>query len=171
MRLALLAALTAVLMGCITPPSPSQRLADCAFEMNHATRFGRMDLAAEQVGPTAREDFVRRHSGWGQSIRVVDVELTSIRFIGFIDRGHADVSLRVSWQHASEAELRETQLSQRWQDDGGKWLMMSEQRVSGPAGLFNDPVVDERKAPEEPGVTDPTPKRSSYFRTRVIAGD
>jgi hypothetical protein len=167
MRRAPLAALIAVLAGCITPPSPSQRLADSAFEMNHATRFGRIDLAAEQVGPVVREDFLRRHSAWGQGIRVVDVELTGIRFI---DRSQAEVSLRVAWLREAEADLRDTQLSQRWRDDEGKWLMMSEQRVSGSAGLFNEPLA-ERKADGDESVTDSAPKRPSYFRTRVIAGD
>jgi hypothetical protein len=168
MRRAPLAALTAVLAGCITPPSPSQRLADSAFEMNHATRFGRIDLAAEQVEPIVREDFVRRHSAWGEGIRVVDLELTAIRWI---DRSHAEVSLKVSWLRAAEADLRDTQLSQRWHDGEGKWLMMSEQRVAGSAGLFNEPAAEERKGDGEESVAAPAPSRPSHFRTRVIAGD
>ena len=154
--------------GCITPPSQAQRLADSAFEMNNAARFGRFDLAIEQVAPSAREDYARRHAAWGRSVRVVDVELSGIRWI---DQSHAEVSLHVSWLGAAEADLRDTQLSQRWQDDHGTWQMTSEERVSGSAGLFHKHAPAGGADDDEASAKEAASSRRSAFRTRVIASE
>jgi len=89
----------------------------------------------------------------------------------WVERNHADVSLHVSWLRTAEADVQDTQLSQRWHDDEGKWLMTSEERVAGAVGLFNEPAAQGPKGDGEQSAPDPAPKRPSYFRTRVIAGD
>ena len=63
------------LPACFAPPGPMERLNMSAYDLNTATRFGRMDVALEHVAQDAQVDFMARHAKWGRGIRVVDVEL------------------------------------------------------------------------------------------------
>jgi hypothetical protein len=153
MRKALLTLGIAALGGCVPPISPGQLLADSAYDMNTATRFGRMDVALEHVGPAAQGDFTKRHAGWGRELRIVDVELTGLRMRA---SDEADVTVNVMWQRPDEAHVRSTQLAQRWQDARGGWRMTSEERSGGDVGLLG-----ERSGPT-------APQRVGY-QTKVIA--
>jgi hypothetical protein len=135
MRKALLALGIAAPLGCVPPVSPGQLLADSAYDMNTATRFGRMDVALEHVGPAAQEDFTKRHEGWGRDKRIVDVELTGLRMRA---SDEADVTVSVMWQRPDEAHVRFTQLAQRWQDGRGGWRMTSEELSGGDVGLLGE---------------------------------
>jgi hypothetical protein len=148
-----LAALALLAAACMSPTTPTQRLADSAMEMNTATRFGRMDVALEHVAAEARPEFFKKHAAWGRAVRIVDVELAGMSLVG---KDEADVFLSVSWQRASEAELRLTHVAQRWRDDRG-WRVMSEERKAGDYGLLGEATVVMEPAPGD-----------SQFKTRVI---
>jgi hypothetical protein len=145
------------LVGCFNPGSPSHRLAESAYDMNTATRFGRMDVALEHVGPKAREAFAKTHSGWGKSVRIVDLEFGGM---SLKNKGsEAEVFVTVTWQRFDEADVRVTSLAQRWTDVRGTWSLSSEDRNGGDAGLLGEATK----------ALDPSaaPARTSY-RTRVI---
>jgi hypothetical protein len=145
------------LVGCWNPGSPSHRLAESAYDMNTATRFGRMDVALEHVGSQAREAFAKKHSGWGKSVRIVDLEFGGMNLK---NKGNeADVFVTVTWQRFDEADVRVTSVTQRWTDVRGTWSLMSEEEKGGDAGL----LAEAGKALEAPSA----PARASY-RTRVI---
>lgn len=156
----LLAALTlgsvGAAAGC-TPPSLTDRLTDAAINMNQATRFGRMDIALEHVGPKARDEFAKHHVDWGRTTRIVDLELVGM---SMPEKDHAEVYLTVSWQRANEGDLRVTHVTQHWKNDRGTWLMTSEERKAGDPGLLGERVTPE-----------PAPTRPSQFPTRVIHGN
>jgi len=120
--------------GCVAlPPGPMERLSNAAFDLNTATRFGRMDIAAASVAAESRADFGRRHRAWGKEIRIVDVELEGVQVL---DEGAAEVDLTVSWQRADEAVIRSTTLAQRWTQTGSDWKLVDETASSGSPGLF-----------------------------------
>lgn len=164
-RKALFAAAALVgLAGCLTPPSQAQLLADSAYEMNTASRFGRIDVALDHVGAHSQDDFSRRHAGWGREMRIVDVELTSLRMIA---KDEASVLVSVAWQRPADAIVRFTHLAQCWRDErGGGWLLVSEEPVGGDSGLLGEPTknsagaapdeVDAAPAEPSPRVTDPS---------------
>ncbi|WP_437315965.1 hypothetical protein [Sorangium sp. So ce385] len=162
---ALLALSLALLAGCGIAPSNSQRLTEAALEMNTAARFGRMDVALERVGSTAREDFMRRHADWGARLRVVDVE-----FGGFemTQRDEAEVYLDVLWLRHDEATVRTTRIAQRWRDERGHWELVGEERKDGDAGLLGEPPPKEKPTGEAAGAIDPGRQPGLSLHTRVI---
>jgi hypothetical protein len=134
----------AALAGCIAPMTPMQRMQDAANDLTTASRFGRMDMAMERVSQTSRDEFTRKHAGWGSAIRIADCDLSGLRLL---DKDHAAVTLTVSWQRIDESDLRGTQISQKWQDHQGKWLLESEERIAGDVGLLGEPTTVVRAAP------------------------
>jgi len=127
--------------GCLAPPSPATRVTDAARELNIASRFGRLDLAAAGTDPNARKAFIQRRSHWGSGLRVVDVELAGLRMS---DSSNAVVQIDVAWVAAENTRLRVTRIAQTWSDSGGGWLLTRERRISGDRGLFGEPVPRSR---------------------------
>lgn len=122
----------------MAPMSPVQRMQDAANDLTTATRFGRMDMALERVSHASRDEFLRKHAGWGSTIRIADCDLSSLRLL---DREHAAVTLTVNWQRIDESELRGTQIAQKWRDHRGRWLLESEERIAGDIGLLGEPTT------------------------------
>lgn len=172
---AVAAVLALGLSACIMPPTSSQRLAESAYDLNNATRFGRMDIAVEHVKDTAREDFARRHAGWGRSVRVVDFEFGGV---GMRKDGDADVLVTVNWQRLDETTMRSTELAQRWSEKRGTWWMVSEEERSGDRGLLADlgklgATPASNAAPDANAVAPApaaqvAPPPRARFQTRVI---
>lgn len=126
----------AALVGCIAPPTAADRLTDAAYEMNMATRFGRMDVALSYIGEKARKQFVATHAPWGRGIRISDLEFAGV---DMPSKEEATVLVHVSWQRIDESTLRTTSILQKWKDIEDKgWLIVEEKRVSGEAGLIDD---------------------------------
>jgi hypothetical protein len=164
MSRALLAAAALFLGASACAPSSAQRLAESANNLNMAARFGRMDMAAELVVAKSSDDFTKRHAGWGQSVRLVDIEINSMHSV---DSDNADVTVSVSWIGPDDTTLRLTELKQRWHDARGTWKLVSEERLGGEYGLFGD--VAPRSAPEaQPDKA--AASREAQFRTRVLSG-
>ncbi len=81
------------------PPSSAQLLAETADDLSNEARFGRIDLAIDHVKDSSREDFSKKHAGWGRVLRIVDYE-----FSGLQKRkdGDFDVYVTVSWHMLNE---------------------------------------------------------------------
>jgi len=125
----------------MVPTTPTDKLMDAAYDHNTAVRFGRMDVALELVASATREDWVRRHAAWGDRVRVVDLELADIRMK---TRDEAEVRVRVAWQRVDEAELRTTELVQKWIDKSG-WHVDTERCASGDRALIDCPETSKDK--------------------------
>lgn len=138
LRLAMALVLLTAASACIMPPPASERASDAARELNLAARFGRMDVAVERTAGVARQQFIERHSEWGRSLRIVDIELAGIEMS---DTFHALVYVDISWERMDEGTLRVTRLAQSWQDEGKGWQLMRERRVTGDLGLFGERVA------------------------------
>jgi hypothetical protein len=162
-------ATSAILLGlglsaCVAPPSASQRLAESAYDLNTAARFGRMDVALEHVREAAREEFSKKHQAWGKAIRIVDCDFggLSIR-----KDGEADVTITVSWQRPNESTLRATDISQRWADTRGTWWMLREEETGGDPGLLAELTRARAAAPAAAPEAAPATTRGRY-QTKVI---
>lgn len=120
--------------------SSSQRLSDAARDLNVATRFGRLDVAAEHAEQSTRAQFLERRALWGTAIRIADVEVTGIKVK---DREHAEVLVQLAWLHIRENLLHSTVLRQHWENPEQKgWVLTREEHASGGEGLFGSTEGD-----------------------------
>src|SRR5438067_10312587 len=117
------ASIPLALAACFSQPHGAAKVQEVATELNVNTRFGRMEMAAEQVAPKEREEFLRHRTGWGGRIRVADAEIIGLSMKGDDD---ADVTLRVAWFRPDEGELRITMVKQAWHDFKGDWKLTGE---------------------------------------------
>lgn len=140
-----LAPVVLVLAGCIAPPGPVERLNNAAYELNSATRFGRMDVAVAHVAPAVQDDFLQRHGAWHRELRIVDVELSGLRLV---TPETAEVRLAVSWHRPADTIMRTSLIAQKWTRRDGDWMLAEELRVGGDDGLF--PAPDLEAAPLDP---------------------
>jgi hypothetical protein len=162
MRKALVTALAVPFLLCGCPlgqQAPAARAQEAASDFNLNTRFGRMELAAEQVSAKGRDGFLQRRRAWGGKIRVADYELQGLKMKGDDD---ADVYVKVAWTRVDEGDLRVTTLQQRWHSYKGDWKLDDEKRVDGDVGLLGEAV---------PASAAPAAPRNAQFPTiRLGAG-
>lgn len=144
------------LAACMTPPSPAERVTDAAMELNLAARFGQLDVAVGRTAKSGRPDFMRRHAAWGQTLRIVDVEMASLTLP---ESDRAVVLVDYAWVRNNEGTMRATRVEQHWKDDAG-WHLVREKRVAGDIGLLGEPV------PETPAAAP-----DKHFATRTIHED
>jgi hypothetical protein len=130
--------LAGALAACMPPQVPAREVSDVARDFNIATRFGRMDVAAEHTSKTHRQRFLDSRAGWGTDLRVVDVELSQLNVP---DAETAEVVIDIAWVRMDENLLRSTRIHQEWENPGGGWLLNAERRVSGDVGLLGEKVV------------------------------
>jgi len=123
--------------GCAIPPTSAERLAESANDLNTAVRFGRMDIAMDNVKESYRDDYARLHSAWGRALRVVDWEVSGMRMR---KDGDADVNVVVTWQRFDETTMRSTALYQRWTPYRTSWSLVTEEERGGDPGLISDIV-------------------------------
>ena len=156
-----LCSLVAVLMaavgaGCMTPPTPAERVTDAAMNLNVAARFNQLDVAVAHASKATREDFMKRHAAWGQSLRIVDVEMASL---SLPESDRAIVLVDYAWIRNTEGTMRATRVEQTWRDDAG-WHLVREKRIAGDVGLLGEPVPEA--PPRQP---------DKQFATRTIHED
>ncbi len=136
----------------------SQRLVDAARELNEASRFGRMDVAADLAARGAETSFLERRRTWGNDVRVVDVNVASVEFA---DQFSAEVMVQIAWTHMAQGTLNNTTLKQSWEDRKHEgWKLTREQRVEGAQGLFGEAASQPHPQPR-PDVHFPSKTLSS----------
>ena len=140
------------LSACVAPPTSTARLAESAYDLNEAARFGRMDVALEHVRDTARDEFNRKHARWGKAVRIVDYEVAAVTLR---KDGDAEVTVTVNWQRPDETTMRSTELSQRWTDKRGAWWMITEDERGGDPGLLGTAAPQAIDASAMPGLAPP----------------
>jgi hypothetical protein len=151
------------LAGCIAPTSGTQKLADTAYDMNNASRFGRMDVALEHVAMKSREQFQKEHAGWMRNARIVDIDFNGIQVK---KDGDGEVSVTLTWQRADESTTRTTTLVQRWTETRNVWTMASEE-AKGDEGLLGEKEKAKDASDATSVATPKLPERPRY-QTRVI---
>ncbi len=142
--------------ACVTPPSPAERVTDAAMELNLAARFGQIDVAVSRTARGARPDFMKRHAAWGQTLRIVDVEMASL---SLPESDRAVVLVDYAWVRHTEGTMRATRVEQHWKEDGG-WHLVRERRIAGDLGLLGEVVQIV-----------PSQHPDAHFATRTIQAD
>jgi hypothetical protein len=155
-KLCSLLAILTTLGGCMTPPSPAERVTDAAMALNIAARFNQLDVAVSHASSKERPEFMKRHAAWGQSLRIVDVEMASL---SLPESDRALVLVDYAWIRNTEGNMRATRVEQTWKDDAG-WHLVAEKRVAGDIGLLGEPLPDA-----------PPPQPDKQFATRTIHED
>ena len=131
-----LALFAAVLDGCMANRSSTDKLLDAAHEHNGAVRFGRMDIALEHVSASTKGEWLRRRAAWKNGVRIIDVELEGMQLTTATE---ANVQVRVSWQRIDEADLRSTEVIQKWRSNNGPWQLVTEDCTAGDTTLLAEP--------------------------------
>lgn len=126
----------AVLGGCFANRSSTDKLLDAAHEHNGAVRFGRMDIALDHVSATSKSQWLQRRAGWKNNVRIIDVELEGMTLDANND---ANVQVRVAWQRIDEADMRSTEVVQKWRSSSGPWQLVNEDCTGGDSTLLVDP--------------------------------
>lgn len=132
--------------ACATQTSGLARAQEAAQEMNLNTRFGRMELAVENVAPETREEFVSHRRAWGNKLRIADTEMAGLRKVA---DENVEVLVRVAWFRMADQDLKVTTLKQKWHDFKGDWKLVSETRLEGDIGLIGEPVAEAPPQPRE----------------------
>lgn len=111
---------------------------EAAQELNVNARFGRMEMAAEHVAPTAKEQFFERRKAWGNRVRVADYEVAGMR----LAKGEEDAEMvvKIAWYRVDEGDLHQTTLRQKWHDFKGAWKLTEESRIDGDIGLLGERI-------------------------------
>ncbi|HSQ63160.1 MAG TPA: hypothetical protein VLM85_08080 [Polyangiaceae bacterium] len=145
--------------GCMMPPTGAALIQQTAQEFNFDTRFGRMEMAVEQVSPKYLERFQKRHRYWGGVIHVTDAEMMGMKMKGQED---CDVDVRVGWYRVNEGDLRTTIVRQRWHRFTAGWRLDGEERADGDVGALGEAV----------DVIEPdAPTKSAQFPTVQLGSD
>ena len=58
----------------------------------------------------------------------------------------ANVQVRVAWQRVDEADLRSTEVVQKWRTTNGPWQLMTEDCTGGDTTLLAEPEKEKAKA-------------------------
>jgi hypothetical protein len=124
-------------LGCLNQPTGAALVQQTTQEFNVNTRFGRMALASEDVAPSYRAEFAKRHRMWGGPVRVTDAETAGMRMKG-VDQ--ADVLVRVGWYRVDEGDLHVTTIKQSWHRYKTAWLLDGEERTDGDVGVLGERV-------------------------------
>jgi hypothetical protein len=130
----------AALGGCMAGRTSTDKLLDAAHEHNGAVRFGRMDIALEHVSASTKSEWLRRRTAWKNSVRIIDVELEGMQLQ---TNSEANVQVRVAWQRIDEADLRSTEVVQKWRTTNGPWQLMTEDCTGGDTTLLVEPEKEK----------------------------
>ena len=147
-----------VFAGCAIPPTAAERLAESAYDLNTAARFGRMDIAIESVKDSYLEEYTKKHASWGKALRIVDYEVSGLKMR---KDGDADVTVTITWQRFDETTMRNTELHQLWTPRRVSWALVSEEERGGDPGLITN-IVSLKSDDAAPV---PTPIRRAQSRT------
>jgi hypothetical protein len=140
--LALIAPLSA---GCILQNlAPTQQLQDRMFLLNDQTRWGRIELAAQQVVPAFRATFVRTRREWGESIAVADTDVSALVIAP--DGDSATSTVEITWYDQATLDLRGTVLRQHWAKTDAGFLLDGESVLSGDETLLASPEDEEESS-------------------------
>lgn len=161
LTLAILALSLVGAAGCITAPRGVAKAQETLNDFNLHARFGRLEVAAEDVAQAARAEFIQHRAGWGSKVRIADSEVIGIQVTNK-EQTEVRANVRIAWYRANEGELHVTVLRQSWRDVKGDWKMMREERGDGDIGLIGETM--ERVAAES------EPSRRAQFPTVKLTG-
>ena len=140
---------TVLVAACGGAQKNQETLTDSIRAYNDGMRWARYEIAASQIPPKERAEFVDEMDERGDNLKITDYEVVKVDTRGAKE---AKVQIKVSWYLDNIGTLRETHAVQLWERQGKVWLMVSETRLRGDEmpGL-GEPVGETAAARAEPG--------------------
>jgi hypothetical protein len=124
-----------LLAGCfLENASSAKKLNDAVTEMNKATRWGQIGMAAQMVEPVYRQKFIANHSRWGELVQVADSEVVHVEIAPGDESAIAFVTYQ--WYEMEAMTLHESVVRQRWSRAGDGYALLSEVVIRGDGRLF-----------------------------------
>jgi len=123
------ALITLFAFGCGAAQSrDTATLGEAVQSYNDGVRWERYEVAANQVPPRERSQFVD-----DMDQRAHDVKITEYDVVRVDPKGDhaARVQIKMSWYKTAEGTVHETSAVQRWERHGKAWWMVEETRLRG----------------------------------------
>lgn len=122
-----------------------ETLADSIRSYNDGMRWARYEVAASQIPPKERAEFVDAMDERGDNLKITDYEVVKVDTRG---PKEAKVQIKVSWYLDNIGTVKETHAVQLWERHGKVWWMVDEARLRGDEmpGL-TEPATDTAVAP------------------------
>lgn len=130
-----LAPLRRALMGvalaaCITPGQQRvELLSRSAQEFNADLRWGRFETAASSLPPDEARRFLARVDLLEKDLVMADFEVTQIKLGD--PTTSATVLVAFEWYQHSDPVIRRTVVEQKWEHQGGAWMVIEQRRLRG----------------------------------------
>ena len=157
-----------VLVNCLalacgaTAPNTA-RARDSIREFNTQTRFGRIEIAAENVAPEYQHDYAEHRRQWNALYHVTDVTLAELKEAPRVSGKPSQLIAiaQVAWYRSDVGEVDGTSVSQTWTARGASYFLTEEHVVGGNPALF-DPTPREILRP---------PAESKAFKVLPLTGE
>jgi hypothetical protein len=135
-----------LLSGCfLDEAGPGKKLSDAVTEMNKATRWGQVGMAAGMVDPSYREKFVQNHAHWGNEVQLADSEVLQIEMQPGGESAIAMISYE--WYMTEAMTLHQSVVRQRWSQAGEGYALISELVVQGDGRIFSLQAPEAKPVP------------------------
>jgi hypothetical protein len=135
-----------LLGGCLFQnASAATKLRESLAEMNKATRWGQLGLAAQMVVPLYREQFIKNHAHWGKTVQLADSEIVHVQMA----KGDEDAVAMIAyeWYQTESMTLHQSVVRQRWSRTGDGYALLSEVVVQGDGRLLAPSAHDSPGKP------------------------
>ena len=146
---------TVLVAACGGAQKRQEELSDAVRSYNDGMRWARYEIAASQIPPKERAEFVDEMDERGDNLKITDYEVVKVDSRGTKE---AKVQIKVSWYLDNIGTLKETHAVQLWERQGKVWLMVNEARLRGDEmpGL-SEPSGETAAAPVDPAAPDSPP--------------
>lgn len=150
------------LAACGGSTQNSLRARDSIREFNTQTRFGRIELAAQNVAPEYQAEYAEHRRQWNSLYHVTDVSLTEMHELPIKKDEPARIRARAqfAWYRGDVGEVDGTAVEQTWTSRGNAYFLTEEHVVGGNPALF-DPTPRQILRP---------PAESKQFPTLPLTG-
>ena len=141
---------TVLVAACGGAQKRQEELSDAVRSYNDGMRWARWEIAASQIPPKQRAEFVDEMDERGDNLKITDYDVVKVDTNG---SKQARVQVKMSWYLDNTGTLKETHAVQTWELQGKVWFMVEETRLRGDEmpGL-SEPAGETAAAPADPGV-------------------
>ena len=143
---ALLSLFAMLWSGCISGMgySTEDRVTAAAREYGPGVRWGRLEDAAIHLKVEQKKRFYEKHKEVEDELEINDWEMISLD-VDKSDkkRTRATARCEYQWTLKHEGLLQKTSTEQKWEELGGRWILVSETRTKGKSlMLFDEPAKE-----------------------------
>ncbi|MBA3451483.1 MAG: hypothetical protein H0T42_00135 [Deltaproteobacteria bacterium] len=140
--------------ACGSAQKNQETLTDAIRAYNDGLRWNRFEVAASQVPPKERAEFVDEMDERADTLKMTDYEVVKVDSKG---EKEARVQVKVSWYLDNIGTLHETHAVQTWERHGKVWWMVDESRLRGDEMPGLSEPDDTATAPADPARPLPAP--------------